>query len=90
VLTSISALGVLPQQALDPVPAHLRVLADNLFACADLEWPAIRAAKATRVQLGEKVDALVHSGSLSRCMEINAHVEAFRQNVTLRLRSKGA
>jgi len=53
-------LGVRFQEALDPVPAHLRALADNQFAYADLEWPAIRAAKATRVRLGEQVDALVH------------------------------
>jgi hypothetical protein len=61
------ALGVLFQQTLDPVPAHLRMLADNLFAYADLERLAIRAAEATRVWLGEQVHALVHSGILARC-----------------------
>jgi hypothetical protein len=30
------ALGVLLEQALDPGPAHLRVLADDLFVYADL------------------------------------------------------
>jgi len=66
------ALGVLLEQALDLWLAHLRVPADNLIVYADLEGPAIRPAEATRVQLGEQVDALVHSGSLSRRVEINA------------------
>ena len=57
------------------MPAHLRVLADNLFAYADLKRPAIRAGEAMRVQVGEQVDALVHTGSPSTCVEINANMD---------------
>jgi hypothetical protein len=42
-------LCVLLQQALDPVPAQLRVLGYDLFAYADLEWPAILATEAMRI-----------------------------------------
>jgi len=46
-------LCVLLQQALDPVPAHLRVLGYDLFAYADLKRPATHAIKAMRVEITE-------------------------------------
>ena len=53
-------LCVLLQQALDPVPAQLRVLGYNLFAYADFKRPAIHAIKATRVEISEQVEAFAH------------------------------
>jgi hypothetical protein len=73
------ALYVSLQQALDPVPAQLRVLCDDLLANAERERPAFHAIKTPRVEIDEQVEAFAHSGPPHQgSASTRLYVEAFR------------